>query len=247
MFWNKDKIPDYSKENDKDFFTMDADIEESDVEEVKEKNSNNNDENNYNGISQKITNSFNNLFTDRVKLNKFVNIILIVVSIIAICILTDVIMVTRGNNGPIFAIKVKTYNDGGTKEYLGLGYKVIKYNEKNGRKDIILGKWSIKYDTNYLDVDVVDLSIMFNDNFKKFTDTYMNKYLKVTGNVKSISKETIVLEYVDKDGKYTMSINGSLLNYKKLKVGNKVSIVGTLYDYANSEELNLYMKNCYIK
>lgn len=33
----------------------------------------------------------------------------------------------KNNKTPIFCIKFDSYWDGGTKEYLGLGYKIIKY------------------------------------------------------------------------------------------------------------------------
>jgi hypothetical protein len=39
--------------------------------------------------------------------------------------------------------------DGGTSEYLGLGYKIIDYNKIDGRKDVVfiplyINKWGIK-------------------------------------------------------------------------------------------------------
>ena len=47
-----------------------------------------------------------------------------------------------------FIIKTHTYNDGGTKEYYGLGYKVIKYNQVQGRRDKVIGSWKLKYNMN---------------------------------------------------------------------------------------------------
>lgn len=38
---------------------------------------------------------------------------------------------------PIFVIKTAMYKDGGTKLYQGLGYKVIDYNQLEGRQDIV--------------------------------------------------------------------------------------------------------------
>lgn len=38
---------------------------------------------------------------------------------------------------PIFAVKTGILKDGGTTFYNGLGYKVIKYNELEGRKDVV--------------------------------------------------------------------------------------------------------------
>jgi hypothetical protein len=43
------------------------------------------------------------------------------------------------NKPPLFAITTAMYKDGGTKEYKGLGYKVIDYNELDGegRQDVV--------------------------------------------------------------------------------------------------------------
>ncbi|MBD0380970.1 hypothetical protein [Paenibacillus sedimenti] len=38
---------------------------------------------------------------------------------------------------PLFAIRTDLYKDGGTSVYLGFGYKIIDYNQVDGRKDIV--------------------------------------------------------------------------------------------------------------
>jgi len=48
---------------------------------------------------------------------------------------------------PIFAINTVTYKDGGTKEYMGLGYKIIRYSIIEGRQDTVFGTWMISYDS----------------------------------------------------------------------------------------------------
>lgn len=35
----------------------------------------------------------------------------------------------QNNKPPLFAINTEIYKDGGTKEYQGIGYKVLDYNE----------------------------------------------------------------------------------------------------------------------
>ena len=58
---------------------------------------------------------------------------------------------------PIFCINYATANDGGTNEYLGLGYKVIDFNMLNGYDEIKIGSWFMKYEdfekeyNNYID------------------------------------------------------------------------------------------------
>lgn len=47
---------------------------------------------------------------------------------------------------PIFCIKTAVYRDGGTEEYLGLGYKVIDFNILEGYDEIKIGTWFMSYD-----------------------------------------------------------------------------------------------------
>jgi len=72
-------------------------------------------------------------------LNRIASIVLIITTVIAVIVLFDVIMLTRFEKGPFFAIKTKTYKDG-TKVYHGIGYKVIK-----SKNNMIVGNYSITY------------------------------------------------------------------------------------------------------
>lgn len=53
---------------------------------------------------------------------------------------------------PIFCINISTYRDGGTKEYYGLGYKVIVFNkilessQDTYYKEVKIGTWFMKYE-----------------------------------------------------------------------------------------------------
>ena len=51
----------------------------------------------------------------------------------------------KNNQIPIFCIPVGIAMDGGTVEYLGLGYKVIDFNTISGYDDIKIGTWTMKY------------------------------------------------------------------------------------------------------
>lgn len=51
----------------------------------------------------------------------------------------------KNNQIPIFCIPVGIAMDGGTIEYLGLGYKVIDFNTISGYDDIKIGTWTMKY------------------------------------------------------------------------------------------------------
>ena len=52
----------------------------------------------------------------------------------------------QNHEKPIFCINYATANDGGTKEYLGLGYKVIAFNRLDGYNEIKIGPWTMKYE-----------------------------------------------------------------------------------------------------
>lgn len=47
------------------------------------------------------------------------------------------------NKRPIFVIRTAIYKDGGSKEYIGLGYKVIVFNTLCGYKEIKFGSWQM--------------------------------------------------------------------------------------------------------
>ena len=76
----------------------------------------------------------------------------------------DILLVTKKKIGPFLAINTKTYNDGGTKEYYGLGYKVIDFNMLNGYDEIKIGSWFMKYEDfeneyNYINNDKSDTNV----------------------------------------------------------------------------------------
>ena len=195
----------------------------------------------------------------RVKTSKFMsifNILFILIMIIMLIISVDVICITRYNIGPFFAINTKTYKDGGTKEYYGLGYKVIKYNEVAGRRDTEIGFWNMKYSTEPLMIDDIDLAIDFQNNRETTANKYYKKYLIINSKIKNIdnNKNEIILEYTDPDGKYTLEINckmasrkDSLVNYK---INDKVSIKGTVSSFSIKEATKtnkVILENCFIE
>ena len=82
------------------------------------------------------------------KLNKSSVIILVCICIVYISfIITDVCRLEQ-NLEPIFCIKMGAYSDGGTKEYLGFGYKIIDYNKLDGYDGHKIGTWFMSYDNS---------------------------------------------------------------------------------------------------
>ena len=78
-----------------------------------------------------------------------------IISIIAIIIIWAILMSTeyyliKTIENPIFSVEIASYKDGGSKEYCGLGYKIIKYVKMSCENDDIstevrLGPWFMKY------------------------------------------------------------------------------------------------------
>lgn len=179
---------------------------------------------------------------------KVLNFFLILVMAGAFLVVFDVVMVTKFNVGPIFAIKVKTYNDGGTKEYAGIFYKVIKYKQTNGRRDMVLGNYKLSYSGEVYKKSVLDLAILYRDDFTNFS-LLEGKYVVVTGKVLRVSKEKQVVKliYEDSDNKYQTIVTFKMdkdANYDELKKGNIVKISGVLDDYSdNKQGININMIN----
>ena len=82
-------------------------------------------------------------------MNKKLKGILIIVGILVLlalsCFCVDYSRVKKQEK-PIFCINLATYRDGGTKEYYGLGYKVIDFNRIDGYDEMKIGSWLMKYE-----------------------------------------------------------------------------------------------------
>ena len=103
-----------------------------------------------NGVS--VTKAMENYTTKKkekcFKFNKSQVIALGCVIIIFISVLSIDIYRLKQNLEPIFCIKIGAYSDGGTKEYLGLGYKIIDYNKLDGYDGYKVGTWFMSYDNS---------------------------------------------------------------------------------------------------
>lgn len=66
---------------------------------------------------------------------------------------------------PIFCIKARTLLDGGTVEYLGLGYKVIDFHTVAGFDDIKIGTWFMNY--NDFDEEIKEYANKFREQLQE--------------------------------------------------------------------------------
>ena len=184
---------------------------------------------------------------------RIINVVFSIIVIIIIMITVDYIRVTKYGYTPLFAIKTLELKDGGTKEYTGLGYKVIDYNEIKGRRDIEIGLWGMKLNTKPIEISDVDLAIAFTNDEVKDYKKYYKKFMKIKSKVLETKEKenTIVLRYNDEDGKYTLDIICELVpeqtNIKAFEKDKEITIIGTIKNYKGStkkENKRLYIKNC---
>ena len=74
-------------------------------------------------------------------------IILVIITLIVLVATFALIDYTKvkNNEEPIFCMYTSQYDDGGTTEYFGLGYKIIDFNTLFGFDEVKIGTWFISY------------------------------------------------------------------------------------------------------
>ena len=173
-----------------------------------------------------------------------------VVLVIAVILGLDFLCGLKLGIGPIFALPLKTYEDGGTIEYYGLGYKVIKYNQIQGRRDKEIGSWSLKYNSNPITIQDIDFAISMKDNKNNTIEKYNNKFVRIITTLQkndSSSKELIFGFYDDKqeyDIEFICKNKDIQSNNITLEIGKETTILGKIsYD----KNKRFYIKNCFIE
>lgn len=78
-------------------------------------------------------------------MTRFIKVIVFILLFLLIIITTDYILY-KNNKNPFFAINTVTYYDGGSKEFLGIGYKVVRCNTLSNDKSIHFGFYNINVD-----------------------------------------------------------------------------------------------------
>lgn len=168
---------------------------------------------------------------------KIINICFAIIMAILIMVAIDVISVGRYNRGPYFAIQTKEYDDGGTKEYVGFGYKVIDYNQMNGRQDKVIGSLNLEYNTDVLEVKDIDLAIEFTADEETAYRNYYKNFVRIESKLKSMDfdNNTIVFGYVDEGGKYSLEMTCNMASKTEelvnIDVDQEVYVTGTITNY----------------
>lgn len=188
------------------------------------------------------------------KTKRRINIFFGIIVLIMIMVAVDIIAVAKFDVGPFFSIPLHTYKDGGSKEYYGLGYKVIKYHQIQGRRDRELGSWSLKYNADPVTAQDVDLAIEFSDNEAKTYEKYYKKFVRIISTLQKVDEKnhSITIGYKDEGKKYSLTIKCDIVkeqtNINKFEVGKPITIIGTVKDFKGKtdKQVNrLYIKNCF--
>lgn len=169
------------------------------------------------------------------KINKYARRVLKVVIVVAILIVLDLFLITRFEFGPLFAIRTKTYNDGGTKVYYGLGYKVIRYNVKDGREGVVVGNYNLKYNNNPKKIDLSN---------KKITEANNGDYVQIKGKVKEVDKKNKRIVLQKGKIKIYCDMKDIFKAYNDIRIDKNISIAGRIYVESNNK---LYLENGVVK
>ena len=148
--------------------------------------------------------------------------LVIIIALIVLCVtafLVDFNLVVR-NNEPKLCINVNTYDNGVTKEYMGLGYKIIRYNIASNEEIAKFGFLDLSYDSslNSKIEDIVSKHYMIGF-ITEFDKSNMQFMIKSNSDMSSYDEALVKISsstLVTKDSKQYMK--------NDLKVGNEVKI-----------------------
>lgn len=190
--------------------------------------------------------------------SNFKKILLFIILILLLFISIDIISVAKFDKGPFFAIPIKKHKDG-SKEYYGIGYKVIIYNEKVGRTHRKIGFWNLKY-KKIIHIKDSNLLMELLDNDKKTYNKYKDKLIKINTTLYEIDPES-----QKTTAKYNANEKDTILfiicpidetekqnTYNKIKTGENSNVVGNITKIKTKikdekKKINIYMRNCSIE
>ncbi|MDD2207987.1 MAG: hypothetical protein PHG03_00435 [Bacilli bacterium] len=154
------------------------------------------------------------------KKNKRINKILLIsfATLFLLSILFGTIDYYRSRSGksPIFAILVTRYKDGGSKEYFGLGYKVIKCHNLIGDNSSNMGFYNLEINTTCINSsDIYPLYLKLIDNILSAKSYSKPEYIALDLD----TFELLDQYYQDLLLKYTEKYNKTIVkaNYQELK------------------------------
>ena len=112
---------------------------------------------------------------------KYIGIVISLVALLGIIFFAMDFCRVNNKKNPIFCIKTKVYEDGGTREFLGLGYKVIDFHTINGFYETKIGSYFMKYED-------------FDDEISKYDNIVIDEIVKSEEYIKEIENAIIKLD-----------------------------------------------------
>lgn len=163
---------------------------------------------------------------------------LLIFCVVAIVILATMIIADFNyvlqNQTPIFCFVRNVYEDGGTVEYIGLGYKIVDYNVMHGRQDVDLGSIFKRYDPQ-IDESKFEVEL---DNKNKIYD-----FSGIVESIEVIDSRTILTVLSDNGKRQNIKVISSTLIYANdfnakltdIVVGSTIEVRTSLVD--NTKEI----------
>lgn len=112
---------------------------------------------------------------------KYIGIIISLIVVIGIMFFVIDFNRVKNEQNPIFCIRTRIYEDGGTREFLGLGYKVIDFHTINGFSETKIGSYFMKYED-------------FDDEISKCDDIVIDEIVKSEEYRKQVENTIIIFD-----------------------------------------------------
>lgn len=158
---------------------------------------------------------------------KIFSIILLVIIILGIVFFIIDYNRVKNNNTPMFCINTGTLRDGGSVEYLGLGYKVIDFNTLDEYDDIKIGTWFMNYDDFQEEMKSSKNEVGEKNEEENIVQTFNARIEEITDNSNMLVNRTDMEngEYYINIRDYTkITFNGENISVNDLKIGDNISI-----------------------
>ena len=157
--------------------------------------------------------------------------------------LVDFNLVVR-NQEPKLCINLNSNNEYNTKEYIGLGYKIIRYNI--GSKNAInkFGTWFLTYDNSLNKKEKKESNVNYSSTYDVIGEVTAYNQKDLILNVKSDSESSKYEEAEVKISSSTFITKNSKEYYKNnIKVGDKVRIKFMQIDSVNDSKVEAIASN----
>lgn len=203
-----------------------------------------------------------------IKMKKVLRVILIILAIIVLLAViffgVDYSRVNKGKQ-PMFCILKNEVNDGGTKIYLGLGYKVIDFHTLTGFNAVKIGNWFMKYEdfdsemkkyeiktekenkcyySKTIDNTTIELNIPSEWNYEEIPKDEENNFYKYALKLYKNNKDQYAMLYFENN---PFGVCGTGRTAEKITLNNgKEAIIGYYDENKNWSDISFYEINKYI-